>query len=113
MQLRIFQQYITKCHTRFSDEMTIVLYHRYQTVGVNLGEKPVWFLLQVNIHLLVWNLLGCQNKTDSLDNAENGESKYFLHKKKKAQMHRSLNEIVTNLRKWTDWITVHPNRYII
>ena len=67
----------TKSHARLSDEMPLVLNDRDQTLGVDLGDKPVGFQLQVNVDFIVWNLLCCHNQAYSLK-GQKGESTCIL-----------------------------------
>lgn len=58
---------LTKGNARLSDEMTVVVNDRDQTVRVDLRQEPLWLLLQVNVDLLMWDVLGCHQQPHSLD----------------------------------------------
>lgn len=61
---------LAKCNGRLSDQMSLVLDHRDLSNGVDFFQKPGWFLLQVDFHQLVRDLLGYSNQLDSLHKQE-------------------------------------------
>ena len=44
-----------------------MFYDRDLPISVDLGHKPLWFQLQVNVDLVMWNVLCCHYQSHSLD----------------------------------------------